>query len=88
MKTAKQLERVFKGVANHRRIEIVTLIDKNPGITLFQISERLKSNFKTISEHIRKLVIAGLVDKKYLGRNVAHLLSPYGQKIIKILRTF
>ncbi len=29
MKTAKQLERYFKGVANHRRLEILLLVVKN-----------------------------------------------------------
>ncbi len=88
MKTAKQLERHFKGIANHRRIEILFLVNKSDGITLEQISEELKCNFKTISEHTRRLVQAGLVNKKYEGRNVTHSLSPYGKEFIKFIETF
>lgn len=88
MKDSQKLERIFKGVANHRRIDILNLISKNPGITLDGIAETLDCNFKTISEHSRRLVAAGLINKKYLGKSVTHNLSPYGEKIHKILKTF
>ncbi|MFH1866897.1 MAG: winged helix-turn-helix domain-containing protein [Patescibacteria group bacterium] len=88
MKTAKQLERHLKGVANHRRIDILLLISKNTNITVEGIADHLDKNFKTISEHTRRLVQAGLVNKKYQGRTVMHSLSPYGRKIIKFIETF
>ena len=52
-KTSKQLERYLKGVANHRRIDILFAVRSSDGITLEQISEKLKANFKTISEHTK-----------------------------------
>ncbi len=88
MKEARKLERVFKGIANHRRIDILLLISAQDGITLEDIAQRLNCNFKTISEHTRRLVIAGLVNKKYSGRSVRHHLSPYGEKAIKALELF
>jgi len=88
MKTAKQLERHFKGVANHRRIEILLLIAKNEGVPLEGIAEILNCNIKTISEHTRRLVQAGLVNKKYQGRLVTHFLSPYGKKFLRFIETF
>ncbi len=88
MKTAKQLERYFKGAANHRRLEILLLIAENDGITLENIADKLKCNFKTVSEHTRRLVQAGLLNKKYQGQSVAHSLSPYGQRFIKFIQTF
>jgi DNA-binding MarR family transcriptional regulator len=87
-KTSKQLERHFKGIANHRRIEILFLIEKNEGITLDQITKRLKCNIKTIAEHTRRLVQAGLVNKKYFKNTVKHSLSPYGLKMIKLIKLF
>ena len=83
-KTAKQLERHFKGVANHRRIAILLLVLKDPDITLEAIAENLDCNMKTISEHTRRLVQAGLLNKEYRGRKVEHRVSPYG----KIFCTF
>jgi DNA-binding MarR family transcriptional regulator len=88
MKAGKQLERYFKGVANHRRIEILRLIAKNAGISLERIAEILNCNIKTISEHTRRLAQAGLVNKKYQGRVVSHYLSPYGKKFLDFIKTF
>jgi len=87
-KNPKQIERHLKGVANHWRIEILFLVDQEDGITLDGICQAVKGNTKTISEHTRKLVQAGLVNKKYSGRGVSHSLSPYGKYFIKFLRTF
>ncbi len=88
MKTSKQLERYFKGVANHWRIQILSLVNKNEGITLGQIAENLNHNIKTVSEHTRRLVQAGLLNKKYQGQAVSHSTSPYGKKFIKFIKTF
>lgn len=88
MKDSRKLERIFKGTSNHWRIEILMLISRNPGISLINIAKNLNANFKTVSEHIKKLVTAGLVRKKYLGREVTHTLSPYGEKISEILKKF
>ncbi|MEK7090771.1 MAG: helix-turn-helix transcriptional regulator [Patescibacteria group bacterium] len=87
-KNAKQLEGYFKGAANHRRIDILYLVDRHNGMTLEKISETLGCNIKTMSEHTRRLVQAGLLNKKYQGRQVAHFLSPYGKKFIKFANSF
>ena len=88
MKTARQLERYFKGAANHRRLDIIFLISKSDGLTLEKIAESLNCNFKTISEHTRRLVQAGLLNKKYQGREVAHSLSPYGRRFVEFSKKF
>ncbi|MFA5990717.1 MAG: winged helix-turn-helix domain-containing protein [Candidatus Doudnabacteria bacterium] len=87
-KTCKQLERYFKGVANHRRIEILYLVKQTNSITLVQIASQLRCNFKTISEHTRKLTQAGLLNKRYKGREVFHSLSPYGKKFLEFTKSF
>lgn len=87
-KTAKQLERYFKGISSHRRIEILNFISKNKGATLDDIAKALKTNFKTTHEHTKRLREAGLLNKRYVGRAVAHSLSPYGEKIFKFISNF
>lgn len=87
-KTSKQLERHLKGLANHRRLDILMLVARRQGITMDEISLSLDCNFKTISMHTLKLTQAGLVDKKYMGRNVKHSLSPYGKIFFRFLQTF
>ena len=88
MKTPKQLERYFKGAANHWRIAILLTVEKNEGIAVEGISNELQANFKTISQHTRSLVHAGLLNKKYQGRQVTHSLSPYGKYFLKLMKTF
>lgn len=88
LKTAKQLERYFKGLANHRRLEILFLTNDMAGVSVEEIAKKLDCNFKTISEHTQRLVWAGLLQKRYHGRSVEHYLSPYGRVMIKFIQTF
>lgn len=88
MKTPKQLERYFKGAANHRRLQILFLIKSNQGLALEDIAYRLKCNLKTISQHTRRLVQSGLLNKKYKGRSVQHFLSPYGERFVEFAEKF
>jgi len=82
------MERHFKGVANHRRIDILLLVSQNDSLTVEEIANSLNCNFKTISEHTRRLAHAGLINKEYRGRSVIHTLSPYGKIFSSFLKTF
>lgn len=88
IKTAKQMERHLKGIANHYRIEILLLVMEHEGITLEDIAEALGANEKTIGEHTRRLYGAGLINKKYRGKFVEHTLSPYGKAFVGFLKSF
>lgn len=87
-KNVRQLERHFKGVANHHRLDILLLIAAQSGINLDAITKELKGNPKTIGEHTRRLFIAGLISKKYQGHSVEHRLSPYGEIFYKFIKSF
>ncbi|PIP86737.1 hypothetical protein COV42_00720 [Candidatus Campbellbacteria bacterium CG11_big_fil_rev_8_21_14_0_20_44_21] len=88
MKSAKQMERHFKGMSNHNRINILLYVSKQNEATLEQISSNIKTNFKNISQHTHRLVNAGLLNKKYQGLNVLHSLSPYGREIVNFIKKF
>ena len=75
-------------MANHYRIAILLLIAASKKITLEAIVERLKANEKTIGEHTRRLVTAGLINKEYRGKFVEHTLSPYGEIFVDFLKKF
>ena len=60
-KSNRELERIVKGFASHRRIQILGLLQKEPELSLQEISEKLKSDFKNISAHINRMAIAGLL---------------------------
>ncbi len=82
------MERHLKGMANHYRIEILLLIAEQEGVTLEQIVKAIGANEKTLGEHTRRLLNAGLVNKKYRGKFVEHTLSPYGKTVVHFLKTF
>lgn len=88
VKTAKQMERHLKGMANHYRIEILLSIAGSEGITLEDIVTTIGANEKTLGEHTRRLLQAGLINKKYRGKFVEHTLSPYGRTFVSFLKTF
>ena len=77
----------MRGFSNHRRIEILILLEKQPELSVLEVATKLGINFKTASEHIRRLAIAGLVWKRNEGNSVRHKLSPRGKTILKFLRT-
>ena len=54
---------------------------------MLEIAKMLNINFRTASEHLRRLVIAGLIDKKSEDRFVRHRLSSRGKVILIFLRT-
>ena len=87
MKKRRDLERIVKGFANHRRIEILQLLEQRPELSLNEITEVLGVNFRTSSEHIRRLSYAGLVMKRNEGNAVRHAVTARGIAILKFLRT-
>ena len=85
-KTSKELERITKGFANHRRLQVLELLDKEPELSVQEISEKLKSEFKNISAHISKMAIAGLVMKRNEGNMIRHKLTKRGKSILQFVR--
>lgn len=85
-KSNRELEKIVKGFANHRRLEILQLLGREPGLSVQDMSEKLKSEFKNISAHVSKMQIAGLVYKKSHGNMVRHTLTNRGKSILKFVR--
>lgn len=63
------------------------LLDTSPELSVIEVADKLKINFKTASEHIRRLAITGLVLKRNQGAAVRHKLTSLGISILKFLRT-
>ena len=85
-KTHRELERIIKGFANHRRLQILELLDKIPEMSVQEISEKVKSDIKNISAHVNKMAIAGLVMKRSEGNMVRHKLTARGKSILQFVR--
>ena len=87
-KIVHRIERVFKGVANHNRIKILEYIVKaEDDVTLWQISQSLNIEMKNVSQHTARLEKGGLIEKRYIGRSVIHIVTPYGKKVYEFMKT-
>ncbi|OGC87493.1 hypothetical protein A3B33_02490 [Candidatus Adlerbacteria bacterium RIFCSPLOWO2_01_FULL_54_16] len=78
----RKLERLIKGFANHRRIEIMDLLSREPELSVEEVSGRLKIGYENASDHLRKLAIAGLVLKRNEGSAVRHKLTSRAESIL------
>ncbi len=83
----RKLERIAKGFANHRRIQMMRLLQQRPELALLEICEHLRVGTQAGSEHMRKLALAGLVAKRYQGRWVRHRLTPRAGTVLAFLDT-
>ena len=86
-KSNRKLERIIKGFANHRRLQILQLLRKEPELSVQEISEKVKSDFKNISSHINKMAISGLLIKRNDFHSVRHKLTKRGNEVLKFVRT-
>ncbi len=84
----KKIEKVFKGGANHYRIELLVLIDKNPDITLSSLVDIMDVAFKTLAQHLYKLYLYGLINKIYNNQRVMHRLSDSGKKVVRFIKSW
>lgn len=74
--------KTIKGAANGHRVKILVLLDKTADLSVGDLAEKLYINFRTASEHTKKLTNAGLISKKYQQNFVTHTLTPLGKKLL------
>lgn len=58
----KQLERIFKGLANRRRLSIIKTLLKQKVMTVAEIAEKINLSFKATSKHLVILRQLDIVD--------------------------
>lgn len=85
-KTYREMERIVKGFANHRRLQILEIIENEPELSLQEISDKIKSDIKNVSVHVNKMAVAGLVIKRNEGNMVRHKLTNRGKRILQFVR--
>ena len=81
----RQAERILKGAANHRRIQILLLLQEKRCLSLFAIQDLTAASRQAVCEHTRRLALAGLIHKCYRGREVHHTLAPLGHRVLSFL---
>lgn len=93
-KDSKDLEIIIKGIANHRRIQILYLLGgknklpTNDGLSVNDIAETLRIGFRSASQHLDKMYRGGLVAKTPKGPAVIHSLTGRGVDTLNFLGRF
>lgn len=83
----RRMERMVKGFASHRRIQILFLLNNQPELSVADIAERLGMGYENASDHVRKMAIAGLLLKRNDGPAVRHKLTARAKSILVFCKT-
>jgi len=81
----KELTKLFKALANERRLRILYLLAKKGKGTVSSISRNLDLSIRSISKHLLKLEDAGLVERKQTSKWVYYFLNDNPKDDVKYL---
>lgn len=82
-----KLEQFMKGAASRRRIAILMLLERRPGLSQLDVAEISKWNLKTTAVHVHRLAAAGLVTKGRHTGIVPLRLTPRGRSVLRFLKS-
>lgn len=82
----RALEQIVRGFSNHKRIEVLDLLDKKPELSVTQVALELKMTLKLSSAHLKRLIMAGLIMKKSEGKEIRHKLTTRGKYTLKFIK--
>ena len=67
-------ERIFKALANRRRLAIVKLLKQRPRVAVGDIASNLKVSMPTTSKHLSILAAADIVDYERMSLSIYYSL--------------
>ena len=81
--TTKELERLLKAVANHRRLSILKYLQRAKKPNVGDIADHLKLSFRSTSRHLVILKSVGLIDKEQIGVEMHYSMESDIPSVIK-----
>ncbi|TAL19597.1 ArsR family transcriptional regulator [Patescibacteria group bacterium] len=69
-------ERLYKALANKRRLGIISSLSRHRELSVAEISEQLHLSFKATSKHLNILKTEDLVQNEQRSRQVFYWLGP------------
>ncbi len=79
----KEYEKLFKALANKRRLQIIKHLKTEKEMTVGEAADHLKLSFKSTSKHLLILMNAGIVEKDQRSLSAFYSLSPHLPPIAK-----
>ena len=83
----RELERLFKALANRRRLTIIRYLGQNKQATVGDIAAHLRLSFSATSRHLSLLASVDLVENEQRGLQVYYSLSGARQRLLSMLKT-
>lgn len=81
----KQLEKIFKGLANRRRLAIVKLLAGKKEVAVADIADEINLSFTSTSKHLGILRQLDILDRRQESLTVYYCLASPLSPIIKTL---
>jgi len=79
----KELEKVFKALANKRRLAIIQFIKKSGEVKVGDVAAKIKLSFAATSRHLIVLYNADILEKEQRSLEMWYKLSPTMHSIAK-----
>ena len=86
----KKIEKMFKALANQKRLEILSFLNKNKSASVGELAEKIKTSIKSTSKHLLALYHADFLEKERVhGLTIYSLNDKIGdmeRSLLNILR--
>ena len=79
----QQAEKMYRALANQKRLAIISYLNKNKEATVSLIAEHINLSFKSTSRHLRLLRNVGLVESNQIGIERHYYLPNKNNQFIK-----
>ncbi len=88
----KRIEKVFKALANKKRLEILVFIAQIKSASMGEIADEIKTSIKSTSKHLLVLYNADFLEKERVhGLTIYSLndkISDTGKTLLNLLKKF
>ncbi|MEK7110352.1 MAG: metalloregulator ArsR/SmtB family transcription factor [Patescibacteria group bacterium] len=71
----KQLERIFKGLANRRRLAVIRILTKHKELSVADIARAIDLSFTSTSKHLALLRQLDILDRRQESLTVYYRLA-------------
>ena len=79
----KQLEKIFKGLANRRRLGIIQILTKHKELSVAEIARRINLSLTSTSKHLLILHQLDIVERRQENLNVYYRLGESLPHLVK-----
>jgi predicted transcriptional regulator len=81
----EQMESLFKLLANNHRLAIIKLLKKEANLPVWYIGDKVGSNVKAVSKHLRILLEEGVVEREQHLNEAVYFLSRKNSRIMRYI---